>query len=458
MKKLFSFSVIFLLASIFVIDSYAQSFYTGGIGVNLNNFGRVRVFSDNQVTRQVDRSSVLVGVSASAVFDYTQDAGTVLAATTVGSPLFSDFEVTGTIDNSDSNLPPNVEVLINIYGWTNGTYLLAKMNIKNNESTSIPAVIGIEILPQVDGAYGGETVQWNAASQTVLMNKTGWVGYKFFSAPQTALKSINWTSGYGTDALFYQWLTQNSYDPPLTAGVDGAVAILGQAPINIAAGQSVDFYFGISLGTSQSNCLSNMDACLVKYNQIVPVELTSFTANSNGNTVELNWTTASELNNQGFEIERKTSSDLDWVLLGFKEGKGTTTESQSYSYLDNVSSLEKGTVSYRLKQIDFGGNYSYSDEVEVDVNPAPNQFELNQNYPNPFNPSTTISFGVPFSSQVTLKIYNTLGEEVAELVNQNLSAGSYSYSFDAAVLPSGIYVYTLQAGEKFISKKMTLIK
>jgi hypothetical protein len=458
MKKLFSFSFIVLLAAAFVVDSYAQSFYTGDIGVNLNNFGRVRIFSDNGTTRQVDRSSVLVGVSASAVFDYTQDAGTVTAASTVGTPAISDFEVTGVIDNSDSNLPPNVEVAINIYGWTNGAYALVKMNVKNRESNSMPAVIGIEILPQVDGTYGGETVQWNAASQTVLMNKTGWVGYKFFSAAQTALKSINWTSGYGTDALFYQWLTQNSFDPPLTAGVDGAVAILGQNAVNIAPGQSVDFWFGISLGTSQTSCLDNMDACLAKYNQIIPVELTSFTATANGSTVELNWATASELNNQGFEIERKTSEDLDWVLVAFKEGKGTTTEVQSYSYLDNVSALQKGTISYRLKQIDFGGNYSYSDEVEVDVNPSPNQYELYQNYPNPFNPSTIISFGLPVSSQVKLIVYNSLGEEVAQLVNQNLGAGSYSYYFDAAGLPSGIYVYTLQTGEKFISKKMTLIK
>lgn len=458
MKKLFLFFVIVLLASIFVIDSYAQSFYTGGIGVNLNNFGRVRVFSDNLTTRQVDRSSILVGVSSTAVFDYTQDAGTVTPASTVSTPLLSDFEVTGVIDNSDSNLPPNVEVAINIYGWTNGTYALVKMNVKNRESSSIPAVIGIEILPQVDGAYGGETVQWNAANQTVLINKTNWVGYKFFSGAQTSLKSINWVSGYGTDALFYQWLTQNSFDPPFTAGVDGAVAILGQAANNIAPNQSVDFWFGISLGANQTACLNNMTTCLAKYNQIVPVELTSFTANANGSTVELNWTTATEINNQGFEIERKTSEDLDWVLIGFKEGKGTTTEAQSYSYLDNISALQKGTVSYRLKQIDFGGTYSYSDIVEVDINPVPNHYELYQNYPNPFNPSTIISFGLPVSSQVKLIVYNSLGEQVAEIVNQNLSAGTYSYNFDAAGLPSGVYVYTLQTGDQIISRKMSYIK
>jgi hypothetical protein len=458
MKKLFSFTTVVLLVSIFIIDSYSQSFYTGNFGVNLSNFGRVRIFSDDGTTRQIDRSSILVGVSSSAVFDYTQDAGTVTPASTVGSPALSDFEVTGVIDNSDSNLPPNVEVAINIYGWTNGAYSLVKMNVKNNESSSIPAVIGFEILPQVDNTYGGETVQWNSANQTVLINKTAWIGYKFFSGLQTSLKTIDWVSGYGTDPLFYQWLTQNSFDPPFTAGVDGAVAILGQAPNNIAPGQSVDFWFGISLGTSQTTCLDNMAACLVKYNQIVPVELTSFTASPNGNSVELSWTTATELNNQGFEIERKYSTDLDWVLIGFEEGKGTTTEAQSYSYLDNVSLLKKGAVCYRLKQIDFGGTYAYSDVVEVEINPSPNQFELMQNYPNPFNPATTITFGLPEKSIVKLKVFNSLGEEVAELANGSFEAGTYSLNFDASQLSSGIYVYSLQTGEQLISKKMTLIK
>jgi hypothetical protein len=115
-------------------------------------------------------------------------------------------------------------------------------------------------------------------------------------------------------------------------------------------------------------------------------------------------------------------------------------------------------VSYRLKQIDFGGTFSFSDIVNVEINPSPDQFELMQNYPNPFNPATSITFSLPEKSNVILKVFNSLGEEVAELVNEYMEAGTYTYNFDASKLPSGIYIYTLQTGELFISKKMTLIK
>ena len=455
-SKYFLFTVLFI--SFLALEIIPQSFYTGNIGVTLSNYGRVRVYSDNLVTWQIDRSSLLVGVSPTAVFDYTQDAGTVSPAISVASPLLSDFEVTGTIDNSDSNLPPEVTAIINVYGWTNGAYLLVKMNVKNDDVTSISAVIGGEIIPSVDDTYENETIEYNAATHTVLMHETTWVGWKLFSPTTTSFKVIDWFSGYATDASFYAWLTQNSFDPPLTAGVDGAVAVQGSAPLNLGSGESTDFYFGISLGTDQSSCLNNMVACEVKYNQIVPVELTSFTANADGNSVQLNWSTASELNNAGFEIQRKSPTDQDWIVIGFEEGKGTVTETQSYSYLDNVSDLQMGTVSYRLKQIDFGGIFSFSDIVNVEINPSPDKFELMQNYPNPFNPATTITFSLPEKSYLILKVFNSLGEEVAELVNGNLDTGTYSQNFDASKLPSGIYVYTLQTGEQLISKKMTLIK
>jgi hypothetical protein len=449
---------IVILISFFSLETIPQSFYTGNIGVALSNFGRVRVYSDNLVTWQIDRSSLLVGVSPTAVFDYTQDAGTVTPASTVSSPLLSDFEVTGTIDNSDSNLPPEITAIINLYGWTNGAYLLVKMNVKNDDVSSINTVIGGEIIPNVDDTYENDFIQYNAATQTVLMNETTWVGWKLFSPTTTSFNVIDWVSGYANDASFYSWLTQNSFDPPLTSTVEGVVAVQGSAPINLGPGESTDFYFGISLGTDQTSCLNNMAACEVKYNQIVPVELTSFTANADGNSVQLNWSTASELNNAGFEIQRKSPADKDWIVIGFEEGKGTVTETQSYSYLDNVTHLQMGIVSYRLKQIDFGGTFSFNDIVNVEINPSPDQFELMQNYPNPFNPSTAIKFGIPEASNVRLKIFNSLGEEVVELVNEYMEAGTYTYSFDASNLPSGIYVYTLQSGEQLISKKMTLIK
>ena len=114
-------------------------------------------------------------------------------------------------------------------------------------------------------------------------------------------------------------------------------------------------------------------------------------------------------------------------------------------------------MAYRLKQIDFDGSYEYSEEVLVETL-APVNFVLEQNYPNPFNPATTIKFGVPVKSSVVLKIFNSLGEEVVQLVNEEKPAGTYSIKFDAAEFPSGVYFYQLRAGSFIETKKMILLK
>lgn len=185
----------------------------------------------------------------------------------------------------------------------------------------------------------------------------------------------------------------------------------------------------------------------------VPVELTSFTANANSGYVHLNWTTATETNNHMFEIQRQ-AADGEFFSVGFVNGQGTTTEPQEYSYIDRT--VTTGTYSYRLKQIDYDGRFSYSPTVEVDV--LPTQFVLEQNYPNPFNPTTNIKFGVPESGFVKLVVYNIVGEEVAVLVNGNIEAGVYDITFDARNLPSGAYFYKLQSEKSVEVKKMLLTK
>lgn len=192
--------------------------------------------------------------------------------------------------------------------------------------------------------------------------------------------------------------------------------------------------------------------------QVVPVELTSFAAKANGLDVELIWTTSTETNNYGFEIQRKSLDD--YITVGFVKGNGTTTNQQSYSFTDK--GLVEGSYIYRLKQIDYSGAYHFSNEVEVDVN-GPKVFFIEQNYPNPFNPSTKIRFNLAVNSKVSLKVYNLIGEEVAELLNGQMNAGRQEAEFNASNLNSGIYIYKLEAvgedGSTFISsKKMTLIK
>ncbi len=202
----------------------------------------------------------------------------------------------------------------------------------------------------------------------------------------------------------------------------------------------------------------------------IPVEMTSFSAQVSQNGVTLNWETATEINNYGFEIERiahsppfdKGGKQGGWEVIGFVQGSGTTTQSTKYSYADNSLTLA-GSYYYRLKQIDNDGTFSYSNEIKIDFI-QPDDFVLRQNYPNPFNPSTTIEFVLGQASFVKLEVFNSLGEKVADLLNENKEQGSYKINFSTN-LPSGIYIAKLeimpggrQAGSKVQTIKMSLLK
>jgi hypothetical protein len=191
----------------------------------------------------------------------------------------------------------------------------------------------------------------------------------------------------------------------------------------------------------------------------VPVELTAFFAMALEDGIMLKWTTATETNNAGFSVERSTNNK-DFEVIGFVEGNGTTTETKDYNYFDKISSA--GYYYYRLKQIDFDGSFNYSNIVQTEVN-APKAFVLSQNYPNPFNPSTVISFSLPVDSRVTINLYNTLGEKVDVLIDNELSIGHHEINFDASTLSNGVYYYKINAqgkdGSDFVStKKMVLMK
>ncbi len=196
---------------------------------------------------------------------------------------------------------------------------------------------------------------------------------------------------------------------------------------------------------------------------VLPVELTSFTSSVSGRDITLNWSTSSELNNQGYDIERADArghSSQVWNKIGNVTGSGTSTIAQSYSFTDR--NLASGSYIYRLKQIDFNGNYEYfnlSNEVNIGI---PGKFELSQNYPNPFNPSTMINYDLPFDSKVSIKLFDLSGREVMTILNETKTAGYYSVSLNGSNLTSGVYFYRISAegnGSNFVqTKKMTLIK
>jgi photosystem II stability/assembly factor-like uncharacterized protein len=190
---------------------------------------------------------------------------------------------------------------------------------------------------------------------------------------------------------------------------------------------------------------------------IVPVELSSFIANVNSDNISLIWTTATELNNRGFEVERKVSTSNDWTSLGFIEGRGTSSEPKTYVYQDfNVNSGI--SYNYRIRQTDYDGSVTVYNLAETVTFGTPVNFELSQNYPNPFNPSTTITFSIPQKSDVSVKIFDILGNEVATLVNETKEAGRYNINFNASNYSSGVYFYSIKAGNFTETKKMTLLK
>jgi photosystem II stability/assembly factor-like uncharacterized protein len=179
----------------------------------------------------------------------------------------------------------------------------------------------------------------------------------------------------------------------------------------------------------------------------VPVELMSFTAETYINKVLLKWTTATETNNLGFEVERKLKNQ-EWVRIGFVQGNGTTTEVKNYSYVDDYSvSPYEGTVLYRLKQIDYNGSFKYSNQAAVNLTFIPSEYYISQNYPNPFNPSTTIKFSVPEASIVKIDIFNSIGEAIEELVSGSYEPGNYEVKWNAQNYPSGIYFYTFEVSK-----------
>lgn len=189
----------------------------------------------------------------------------------------------------------------------------------------------------------------------------------------------------------------------------------------------------------------------------LPVELTSFTGRVDKGEVMLNWQTATEAGNYGFEVERSSGGEKDWKKLCFIAGSGFSNSAKTYSYTDKQITLP-GKYSYRLKQLDNSGHYEYSETVEVSLS-SHAEFVLLQNCPNPFNPATVISYSLPEDGFVTLKVFDLLGQEVRTLENGYVKAGSHSVYFNAEGLSSGVYLCSLRSeGGMSAVKKMLLAK
>lgn len=261
-------------------------------------------------------------------------------------------------------------------------------------------------------------------------------------------------SGYTYRIKFY-------YNPNSLGMLDEGLMKLGKK--NGSIWYPVDSTFiNMAMKTVSSSSLNSFsDFCL--YTGTIPVEMTSFVSSVADQKIILSWTTATETNNRGFEVERKMNGE--WISAGFVAGKGTTQQISTYSFTDDFSARPfTGTVSYRLKQIDLDGTFSYSSIISNEVDFMPKEYALYQNYPNPFNPSTNVKFALPFESKVTISVFNVTGERVEVLFSGNLTPGYHELAFNGAGKATGIYFYNIEAqalnGSKSFRavKKMVLIK
>ncbi len=245
--------------------------------------------------------------------------------------------------------------------------------------------------------------------------------------------------------------------------IDGTPTLVGEfRPSPVTINLSAGLYYQIRIFTI-SNTSGNYQFT-VSGAGLLPVELVSFNASvqENGN-VKLNWETATEVNNYGFEIERKNELE-NWNKIGFVLGSGNSNSPKSYEFIDETAHFD--VLNYRLKQIDYDGTYEYF-EIELERNllnslsgesSMPNIFELSQNHPNPFNPSTNIHFTLSESKNVQLFVYDNLGRVISTLVDDFREAGNYEIEFDATDLSAGVYYYQINVGNFIETKKMVLLK
>lgn len=367
----FALFVSVFLLGFFVDTAFSQAvlYNTGKMQVRVDPYGAMRIWTieGTDTVQHLNRVNALVAGNTNQVLDYWNDVDVEVSNTLVASPTLSDYEVSGTYNNTYSGLPPNVLVAQNVYGWQNGNYALVKMVVTNLETAALPTIVGLDIVQYVDFTWENDHVFYDAVNQMLVQYESHYVGIKYLSEPTTSAQVLVWYDGYSSnDTLTYSYLTAGTFDTDtLITTPDGAVSFMAGQTQTLQPQQSRTVYIAIAAGTNKTDMLANMQAAQQKYSSITAV---------------------------------------------------------------------------------------------ADKQPLPTSFSLDQNYPNPFNPSTKISYQLPQSGFVTLKVYNAIGKEVATLVNEEKSAGRYEINFDAAGLTSGVYFYKITTNNFTQTNKMLLIK
>jgi hypothetical protein len=280
--------LIFAAMLLFVTMSYSQaSFTTGAIGVDVNEYGKIELFNSAGIY-QLWRTSILVGKSSTAVFDYQNDAEQNEPTVLVSSPLNSDFEIYGAYDNTYSGAPPAVTVKLNAYAWTGGGYIIFKFNITNNEAVDLTASAGLDIIPYIDEIDGYDSVTYNSAEDVIRIHRGTQtnIGMKLLSSSLSSLVSFEYYDGYYVDSDYWTWMNYGSVQPFYPSNSDaGSVSITSQAPVTLAPGASFNVFYAMALGADEPAMLANIAAAKTKYdlltvsvkeNQLAAGEFTNY--------------------------------------------------------------------------------------------------------------------------------------------------------------------------------------
>jgi hypothetical protein len=379
------------------------------------------------------QGAFIVSTNASFGVDYGQPANFPLWCA-----IYDSLGMQGVLScGATANLNINIDQTSDIPTGCPSPFMIAVTNTTRNDVKNTGAAYGLttidlgapgtSILSTVPGSTYSNMTGTSMASPTVA----GGVAL-MFAAAHVDLMSL-YKSNYPSGALMFR-----DY---MFAAVDTISSLIGKT---VTGGRL------------------NVHKAAVAVNQVVPVELVSFTAVNKANYIIISWSTATELNNAGFYLERKEVSDAEWKEIIFIKGRGNSLEPGAYSY--NDIDMTPGKYLYRLRQTDIDGSFVYSIEIEAGVS-APADFVLMQNYPNPFNPTSKIKYNVPESGSsggwmITIKLYDVLGNEISTLVNENKTAGSYEVELNSSSLSSGIYIYRMTVNDNVFNsaRRMVVLK
>ena len=190
----------------------------------------------------------------------------------------------------------------------------------------------------------------------------------------------------------------------------------------------------------------------------LPVEFAAFGAQSVEDRVELSWSTATETDNAGFYVERRTDrKNARWESVGFVEGSGTTAESQTYRFSDREIPFTAQELTYRLRQVDLDGTAMYSDERTVLIG-GPVTLQLDAPYPNPVRSLATVNYQLPTATDVSLAVYDLLGRKVMTLQEGVQDMGRKTIQMNTQQLASGMYFVRLQTDAEVLTRRLTVVR